>query len=309
MTGIKIISTAKALPKNPVTNDDLARIVDTSDEWIQKRTGMKVRYHVDKDTGLTDLCAKAGKEALEASGLNKDDIGVVVVATLSADYYCPSTACLLQERLGLKNNIIAIDVNAACSGFIFGLETMRGLLLSTGARAGLLIGGEVLSRKLDMNDRGTCVLFGDGAAAAVVGLSDKLYSSITGVQSDEAMIHCRVPDGYISMDGQGTYKFAVATVPGLIRHAVEKANLTLDEIDHFILHQANLRIIESIASKLNQPMDKFFVNIEKYGNTSAASVGLALDDANKAGLLKENEKVLICAFGAGRTYGATIIEW
>ena len=314
MTGLKIISTGKGLPRRAVTNDDLSQVVDTSDEWIRKRTGMQVRCHVDETENSLSLAAAAGREAIEAavaSGqVSREDIKVVLVATLSADNYTPSTACLLQKELGLGTDIIALDINSACSGFVFGMETLRGLLMSTGAKAGLLVGVEVLSRKLDMTDRGTCVLFGDGAAAAVATLDEsKLYRAVTGVQSDWDMIHCQVPDGHITMDGQGTYKFAVATVPGLIKQTVEAAGLDMDEIDCFLMHQANLRIIESIATKLKQPMEKFVVNIEKYGNTSAASVGLAMADANEAGRLKRGDKVLICAFGAGKSYGAVVMEW
>lgn len=310
MTGIRILSTGKCVPSKVVTNDDLSKIVDTSDQWIKQRTGMQIRRHVTDEEGTTFLATNAAKEAIEKSGLAAEDIGVVVVATLSADNFAPSTAALLQKNLGLKKEIIAFDLNAACSGFIFGLETVRGLLMSTKAKAALLVGVESLSKKLDMTDRGTCVLFGDGAAACVITLRENtVYRTITGVQSDDKMITCKVPDGKITMDGQGTYKFAVATVPGLIADTISKAGLTPDDVDYYVLHQANLRIIESIAAKLNQPIEKFVVNIEKYGNTSAASVGLALDEAVKAGTFRSGDKILICAFGAGKTYGATVIEW
>ena len=166
----------------------------------------------------------------------------------------------------------------------------------------------VLSKKMDMTDRSTCVLFGDGAAAAVVQLSDSMYESVIGVDGDEEMIHIKSPDGLIYMDGQGTYKFAVATVPKVVERVVKQAGLTYDDIDHFIFHQANLRIIESIAKKVKQPMDKFVVNIQKYGNTSAASVGLALEEAMAKGEVKPGEKILMCAFGAGRTWGAVVLE-
>ena len=180
--------------------------------------------------------------------------------------------------------------------------------MSRGLKAGLVIGAEVLSKKMDMTDRGTCVLFGDGAAAAVVVPTNGLYSSVIGVDGDEEMIHIKSPNGKIHMDGQGTYKFAVATVPKVIKKVVEDAGLTYDQIDHFVLHQANLRIIESIANKVKQPMNKFIVNIDKYGNTSAASVGLAFDEAMQDGRVKKGDKVLMCAFGAGRTWGAVIFE-
>ena len=308
MTGIRILATGKAVPKREVTNDDMAKIVDTSDEWIKQRTGMSVRHHVSDGENHTMLAEQAARAAIEKSGIDKEDVGVVIVCTVSADYYSPSAACLIQGRLGLKKDIIAFDLGAGCSGFVFGLETLRALMMARNAKYGLIIGAEVLSKKIDMTDRGTCVLFGDGAAAAVVELSDSLYTSVIGVDGDEEMINIKTPNGYIHMDGQGTYKFAVATVPKVIEQVVKAAGLTYDDIDHYVMHQANLRIIESIAKKVKQPMDKFIVNIEKYGNTSAASVGLALDEAFEEGRIKPGDKVLICAFGAGRTWGAVVVE-
>ena len=308
MTGIRILATGKAVPKREVTNDDMAKIVDTSDEWIKQRTDMSVRHHVSDGENHTMLAEQAARAAIERANINKDDIGVVIVCTVSADYYSPSAACLIQGRLGLKKDVIAFDLGAGCSGFVFGLETIRALMMARNEKYGLLIGAEVLSKKMDMTDRGTCVLFGDGAAAAVVELSDKLYTSVIGVDGDEEMINIKTPNGYIHMDGQGTYKFAVATVPKVIEQVVKDAGLTYDDIDYYVMHQANLRIIESIAKKVKQPMDKFIVNIEKYGNTSAASVGLALDEAFEEGRIKPGDKVLICAFGAGRTWGAVVVE-
>ena len=307
MTGIKILSTGSCVPSRVMTNDDLAQIVETSDEWIQKRTGMSERHYVGEGEDMTYLSEMAAREAIERSGIDKSDIGVIIVSTVSGEYYSPSTACLLQSRLGLVHDLVALDVSAGCSGFIFGLETIRALMLARSAKAGLIVGAEVLSKKLDMTDRTTCVLFGDGAAAAVVALDERPYFSEIGVDGDEEMINIKVSDGHIHMDGQGTYKFAVKTVPEVIEKVVEKAGLTYDDIDHYVLHQANLRIIESIAKKVNQPMEKFVVNIEKYGNTSAASVGLALDEAYKTNRIKEGDRTLLCAFGAGRTWGTVII--
>jgi 3-oxoacyl-[acyl-carrier-protein] synthase-3 len=308
MTGIKIIATGAQAPSKKVSNDDLAKIVETSDEWISQRTGMSVRHHVSGEENHTWLAEQAARQAIERAGIDKNQIGVVVVCTVSADYFSPSCACIIQGRLGLSQDIIAMDIGAGCSGFIFGLETIRALMMARENKYGLIIGAEVLSKKMDMTDRGTCVLFGDGAAAAVVALSDTKYTSVIGVDGDEEMINIKSPDGYIHMDGQGTYKFAVATVPKVIEQVVQKAGITYDDIDFFVLHQANLRIIESIAKKVKQPMDKFVVNIEKYGNTSAASVGLALDEALSVGRIRKGDKVLMCAFGAGRTWGAVILE-
>ncbi len=309
MAGIKILATGSFAPEKTVSNDDLAKIVETSDEWIKQRTGMSIRHHVSGEENHTYIAEMAAKSAIEKSGISKDEIGAVIVCTVSADYYSPSAACLIQGRLDLPKDIIAMDISAGCSGFIFGMETIRALMMARNTKYGLLIGAEVLSKKMDMTDRSTCVLFGDGAAAAVVELSDSLYTSVIGVDGDEDLINIKTPNGYIHMDGQATYKFAVGTVPKVIEQVVQKAQLTYDDIDYFVLHQANLRIIESIAKKVKQPMDKFVVNIDKYGNTSAASVGLALDEAVSDGRIKSGDKVLMCAFGAGRTWGAVVVEW
>lgn len=308
MNGIKIISTGHCVPTKIMSNDDYAKIVDTSDEWITQRTGMKERRHIEGDQDQTWLAEMAAREALERSGISKDDIDVVVVCTVSAEYYSPSCACLVQDRLGLKNDIIAFDLSAGCSGFIFGMETIRALMHARNSKAGILIAADVLSKKTDMTDRSTCVLFGDGAGAVVVKPTENMYHSVIGVSGDDKMINIKVPDGYIKMDGQGTYKFAVATVPKVIIKTLADAGLSADDIDHYVMHQANLRIIESIAKKLNQSLDKFVINIDKYGNTSAASVGLALNEAYENGDIKSGEKILLCAFGAGKTWGAIVME-
>ena len=308
MTGLKIISTGHCVPSKVMTNDDYAKIVETSDEWITQRTGMKERRHITGDENQIWLATEAGREAIERAGIDKNDIDVIIVCTVSSEYYSPATACLVQDRLGLKNDMIAFDLSAGCSGFVFGMETIRGLMMARNSKAGLVIAADVLSKKIDMTDRGTCVLFGDGAGAAVVVPSENEYHSVMGVAGNEDMINIKVPNGFIKMDGQGTYKFAVATVPKVIKQALDEAGLNPEDIDHYVLHQANLRIIESIAKKLKQPMDKFIVNIEKYGNTSAASVGLALNEAYESGSIKPGEKLLLCAFGAGKTWGAIIME-
>lgn len=310
MSGIKILSTGKSLPERIVTNDELAGIVDTSDEWIVKRTGMRERRYLKDGETLLEFVSAAAEEALQSSGIQKEEIGVILVATMSADYFCPSMACLLQKSLSLPEDVLALDINAACSGFVYGLVVMQGLLNANGRTAGLLVGAESLSRKLNMEDRGTCVLFGDGAATAVIRREeDASFTSVVGASGDEELIACPVGDGLIRMDGRNTYLFAVETVPLVMKEAADKAGVSLDEIDHFVLHQANLRILESVAKKLGLPMEKFAVNIEKYGNTSGASVGLALHDLASSGELKRGEKIMLCAFGAGRTWGAVVMEW
>lgn len=310
MAGIKILGTGKYIPEKIITNDDWAKLVETSDEWIVQRTGMKERHFAADDETTTSMGGAAAKAAIEDAGIDPNEIGAMIVATVSADNYSPSDACLIQRDLGLRDNMIAFDLSAGCSGFVFGLETMRGLLMSSGCKYGLLIASEILSRKMDKTDRSTCVLFGDGAAAAVVSLDDssEYYSSI-GVHGDDELIKVPTPNGPIFMDGQATYKFAVSSVPKLINDVMDKAGVTPDEIDMFVLHQANLRIIDAVKHRLKQPDEKFFINIEKYGNTSAVSVALAMDEAKKAGKLQRGMKVLLAGFGAGKTYGAVIFEW
>ena len=310
MKGIKILSTGMSVPDRIVTNDDLARIVDTSDEWISQRTGMKERHYLRDDETLLQLVTKATEQAIGAAGIDKNDVGVILVATLSADYFSPSMACLLQRELDLPQDVLAMDINAACSGFVFGLITMQALLASTGKEIGILVGAEALSKKLNMEDRGTCILFGDGAAAAVVKAEEgALFASVYGAMGDDAMICCPLSDGYVHMDGKGTYLFAVEKVPQVMTQAAERAGVSIDDIDHFVLHQANMRILESVAKKLSIPMEKVVVNIEKYGNTSGASVGLALHDLAESGNLKRGDKVMLCAFGAGKTWGAVVLNW
>lgn len=312
MKGLKIIATGGFAPEKIVTNDDLSKIVETSDEWISVRTGMKRRHFCDGEEGNVYMATNAAAQALERAGIDKTEIGAIVVATFSGDYFVPSTACLVQKELELGDDMICFDLNAACSGFLFGLETVRGLLLQSSKKYALLIASEVVSKKLDMTDRGTCILFGDGAGAVVLTLDENAsYTSIMGSHGDAEMISC--PSGEdtnrkIFMDGQGTYKFAVRTVPGLLKDTIEKANLEVSDIDGFILHQANIRIIDSVAKTLKVPKEKFFVNIEEYGNTSAASVALALNEAMEQGWLKDKKKLLLAGFGAGKTWGAVVLE-
>lgn len=313
MKGLHIVATGRYAPEKIVTNDDLSQIVDTSDEWIYTRTGMKKRHFCSGEEGNVFMASEAAKQALEKAGIDPEQIGALVVATFSGDYFVPSTACLVQKQLELPDDMICFDLNAACSGFVFGMETVRGLLLQSEKRYAILIGSEVISKKLDMSDRGTCILFGDGAGAVILELDEnREYTSIMGCHGDEQVIYCESGEDTsrkVHMDGQTTYKFAVSTVPSLIKRTVEKAGLTLDDMDYFVCHQANVRIIDAIARTLKQPREKFFVNIEEYANTSAASVAIALSDLDDSGLCKPGQKVLLAGFGAGKTWGAIVIDW
>ena len=312
MDGLRIISTGHYAPDRVVTNDDLSKIVDTSDEWITERTGIKRRHFCNDDEGNVSMAVKAATVALEKVDIDISEIGCLAVSTSSGDYLVPSAACQVQEKLGMSDDAICFDLNAACSGFVFGMETIRGLLLQSDKKYGLLIGSECISRRLDMQDRGTCILFGDGAGAVLFTLdAEKGYTSVFGCHGDLEVIN--VPNdanepGRVHMAGQATYKFAVSTVPKLIKKVVLKAGIEFEDIDAYICHQANARILDAVAKHLKQPREKFFFDLDEYGNTSAASVAIALSDAIDKGFVKPGQKILLCGFGAGKTWGAIIID-
>lgn len=318
----RICGTGSALPKREVTNDDLSRIMDTSDEWIKSRTGIGSRHLAVEET-LVSLAANAAKGALEEANVLPKDLDMILAATLSADNVLPTLSCELQRELG-ASNAVAFDINAACSGFLFALQTADVYIRSGQYKKILVVGGEILSKLMDWNDRSTCVLFGDGAGAAVV-MPDETSGILSSVQGSDGarggVLSCPGRKNnnpyvtndaglsFVSMDGQEVYKFAVRTVPKAIMEAVEKAGLTMEEIDLFILHQANIRIIESVAKRLKVPMEKFPTNLERCGNISAGSVPVLLDDANQKGMLKRGDRIVLAGFGAGLTWGASVMTW
>ena len=311
MSGIKIRGTGRFAPAKIVTNDDLAKIVDTSDEWITTRTGIQTRHHCTTETH-TDMCVNAARQALESAGISPEDIGACVVATFSSDYLSPSAACMVQRGLGLPHDAVCFDLNAACSGFLFAIHTMECLLAQAPRKYGLVIGAEMLSRFINWEDRGTCVLFGDGAGAAVVTLADSPYACTLGARGDAEAIFIEGPGPerpYIHMDGQKVFRFAVEAVPHCIHVLLEETGLGLEDIDWFVPHQANKRIIDHVAKKLKVPNEKFYQNMMRYGNTSAASIPIALDEMAEQGLLKKGQKVLCVGFGAGLTWGGALLEW
>lgn len=323
---IKIMGTGSALPALRITNDDLSKIMDTSDEWISSRTGIKARHLAVEET-TTSLTADAAVRALKEANIKAEDIDIIIAATISPDKVFPGLACEVQSAIGAKN-AVAFDISAACAGFIFSLHTAA-MYLQTGTyKHALVIGAEVLSKMMNWNDRSTCVLFGDGAGAAVVGVddADDAQSSILGMvqYSDGAQGNVLTCDNryvnhpykknstaisYACMNGQEVYKFAVRTVPDAIMQAVEKAGWTISDVDHFILHQANYRIIEAVAKRLKQDIEKFPTNIAETGNISAATVPILLDKVNKEGMIKRGEKIILAGFGAGLTWGATALIW
>ena len=308
--GLRIVGTGHYAPSKIVTNDDLSKIVDTNDEWISTRTGIKQRHFIT-DEKNQDMAMAAAKMAIENAGIDKKDIGVCIVATIRPDNLTPSVACMVQKNLDLPNDIPCFDINAACSGFMYGVQIARGLLIQSGKKYGLVIGSETLSKVLDMTDRGTCILFGDGAGAAIIELADNKYYSVLGTMGDDEVLVCPNEDGkrYVNMLGGDVFKFAVSTVPKTIFELLDKAGLTADDIDLFICHQANKRIIDSVAKKVKQDLSKFYINVNEYGNTSSASIPIVLSEMNQKGMFKPGMKTICVGFGGGLTWGGAYIEW
>lgn len=318
---IRIMGTGSYLPENIVTNDDLAKIMDTSDEWIASRTGIRTRHLVKEET-TAQMSAEAAKQALKEAGLKAEDLDLIIVGTLSGDYVTPSTACEVQAIIG-ADKAVAFDVNAACSGFMFAMNTAYAFIQSGIYRNALIIGAETLSKLMDWNDRSTCVLFGDGAGAAVVTADDKgLMGFVQGSDGAKGMVlACKnrlnnnpliknpVEPDYVFMDGQEVYKFAVSKVPASIHEVLEKAGLEVSDIKYFLLHQANIRIIQSVAKRLKADISKFPTTLEHCGNISAGSVPILLDEVNKKGMLERGDKLVMAGFGAGLTWSASVIEW
>ncbi|WP_143322182.1 beta-ketoacyl-ACP synthase III [Clostridium sp. HBUAS56010] len=318
----KIIGTGSSVPERVVTNDDLAKIVETNDEWIRTRTGIRERRIASEESGTSHMAEIAAREAIKQAGISAEDLDIIVLATSSADYCFPSGACEVQAAIGAKN-AVAFDISAACSGFIFGLNTVHSFFKAGIYKTGLVIGADTLSKLIDWKDRGTCVLFGDGAGAAVVRAEETgLIHMVMGsdgsrgsalecrARTTESFLTQKEPElGYMTMDGQEVFKFAVKTVPEAIKKVLSESGTPIDEIKYFILHQANYRIFESIAKRLKIPMEKFPTNLDRFGNTSAATVPILLDEMNREGKLEPGDKVILAGFGAGLTWGATLLEW
>lgn len=321
MTTIRIVGTGSCLPKQVVTNDDLSKIMDTSDEWISSRTGIRERHLVINET-TAEMSAEAAKQALLEAGMKAEELDLIILGTVSGDHVTPSTACEVQSKIGAVN-AVAFDINAACSGFMFAMNTAYAYIQSRIYQNALIIGAETLSKIMDWTDRSTCVLFGDGAGAAVVKADEK--GLIRFVQNSDGakgmVLACQnrlnnnplVENSkdlhYVDMDGQEVYKFAVSTVPASINQVLEEAGLTVSDIKYFLLHQANMRIIQSVAKRLKADLDKFPTTLEHYANTSAASVPILLDEVNKKGLLQKGDKLVLAGFGGGLTWSAALLEW
>ncbi len=314
MNAIKLLGTGRHVPSRCLTNDDLSRMVDTSDQWIRERTGIVTRYLCGDGEGNTSSALAAAKTAMERAGVGPEDIGVCVAATFTPDHATPSLACELHQLLGFAETTPAFDVNAACTGFLHALETARCLLAAGHLQApcALVVGSEALSRITDFTDRSTCVLFGDGAAAAVIRLTDDApYACVLGARGDTQILRsggAGETDRFIHMDGQAVFRFAVDAVPKCIDAVLSQAGMTLDQVDHVICHQANSRIIDYVVRKLKAPPEKFYKNMDRYGNTSAASIPIALDELLEKGLARQGQIALCVGFGAGLTWGGALLK-
>jgi len=323
--GIKILGTGSSVPNFEVPNDEFSKFIETDDTWITERTGIKTRRFVSEGESSLTLCIDACEKAIAQAGVSKEDIGLVIVGTCTADYITPSMACLLQGHMELPEKIMAFDLNAACSGFVYSLNAARLLLKSMPNKYALVVGVEVLSRVLDYTDRGSCILFGDGAGAAVVRLSDESpfvfdSGSIGGAESLNIPMAYQIDNPFtkkagdthaqvVNINGNDVYRFVQDAFPKSALEVFEKAQIAPSEIDHYVCHQANLRILVASAKRLGVPLDKFFVNIDKYGNTSAASVAIALDELTKSGKLIRGQKIMLAGFGGGLTYGTAYMIW
>lgn len=307
MQGIKIVATGRALPQKVVTNDDLSRLVDTSDEWISTRTGIEQRYFCEEET-CQSLAILAAKRAVEKAEIDKKQIGLVIVATATGDHVFPSVACMVQNTLGLETEVMAFDLSAACSGFLYGLGVCRSVLSGQDKKYALLIGSEQMSRILDMEDRSTCVLFGDGAAAAVLTLEEnEFYQKAWSDGNDEAL-SCKgvgYKNQHLLMEGSKVFKFAVKAIAQGIDEILEKAGKNMEDIDYVVCHQANERIIDHVSRKYEGV--EFYKNMDRYANTSAASIPIALDEMYEKGMLKEGMQIICVGFGAGFTWSSALL--
>lgn len=321
----KITGTGSFSPEKVMTNYDFEQIVETSDEWIRTRTGIVERRIADPDIASSDMAYEASLKALEVANTSPEHIDGIIVGTITPDYFFPSTGCILQSKLGAVN-AYAFDLLAGCSGFLYALHVADSLIRSGSAKTLLVVGAETLSRIIDYEDRSTCILFGDGAGAAVLKSSDDpgvlssclstngdqwelLYMPGGGSKIPASVESVKNKEHFLKMKGNDVFKVAVKSLENASLEAIRKADLTPDDIDYFIPHQANFRILEAVRKRLNLPEEKVFSNVDRYGNTSSASVPIALDEAVRNGDIKPGSIVLFAAFGAGFTWGASVVRF
>ena len=322
---VSIIGTGTYVPEKVLTNRDLEQVVETTDEWIYSRTGMRERHIAADDQATSDLAAEAAKKALADAGIAADEIDLIIVATLSPDMFFPSTACFVQHKIGAKN-AFCYDLGAACSGFLYAMDAAKNQIASGAIQTALVIGAEKMSTFIDWNDRSTCILFGDGAGAAVLraggagrgvmesvmgsdgSLADLLWTP--GGGSRNPMTHEMLDQGqqYLKMQGREVFKHAVVRMGDTVLAALAKNGVTVDEVKCFIPHQANIRIIDAISRRLGVA-DRMYTNVDKYANTSSAALAIALDEAVKDGTIVKGDLVVLTVFGGGFTWGANVLEW
>ena len=323
--GTVVLGTGSCLPERVLTNVELESIVDTSADWIQSRTGIESRHIGGTGEKTYQLSTKAAQKALAAAGVSAEELGLIVVGTISSHMLMPSTACFVQKELGAKN-AFAYDLNAACSGFLYGLDLADKYIQADHSMKILVIGAETLSSRLNWQDRNTCILFGDGAGAAVFGYDDSDRGVIgSNMHSDGSLwdlLCMHAPEScnpdltvegntgsYIKMEGREVFKHAVRAMEDAVSTLLEREQISKESLSLVIPHQANMRILNKLIDRLGVPRSKVFINVSKYGNTSAASIPIALDEANSSGLIAKGDTILFCSFGGGFTWGATLIKW
>lgn len=304
----KIIGTGSYVPSNFMDNFDLSNLVDTNDAWIQERTGI-IRRHISTDDTTISMASKAAVQAIKNAGISPNDIDLILVATMSPQSVLPCTACEVQKSIQVEH-ATCFDLNAACSGFLYAYNTAQAYIASEVYKTVLVIGTETLSNLVDWKDRGTCILFGDGAGAVVLSATENgLFSTVT--HSDGQKKNALTCDlgSVIKMNGQEIFKFAVKQIPICIQELLEKNHLSISDITYFVLHQANKRIIEAVAKRLQVDLEHFPMNLQEYGNTSSASIPILLHEMNEKNMLHRGDKIIMAGFGAGLTWGATLLEW
>lgn len=316
-----IIGTGSFLPQTIIDNNELAKMVKTNDEWIREHTGIVERHIAELET-TSEMATEAALAAIDNAGIDPKDIDLIILATLSPERATPSMSCIVQDKIG-ASNATCFDLNAACSGFVYALQTADAYIRSGFAKTALIIGAETLSKMVDWTDRSTCILFADGAGAAIVTERENgILSSVTRSDGSKGMsLKCKERSTrnflnkktedkhYIRMIGPDIFKFAVRKVPACIDLLLERADVKKEEVTYFVLHQANSRILESVARKMDVPIDKFPMNVEHCGNTSSASIPILLDEMNRDGMLQSGDLIVLCGFGGGLTWGAQLLRW
>ena len=326
MSGI-ICGTGSYVPPYSMDNNDIAKLVETSDEWIRERTGV-VRRHIIQEETTVSMAARAGQSALENAGIKPEEVDLILVSTISSNVILPCAACEVQRELGAVN-ATCFDLNAACTGFLLGYNTAAAYLAAGVYQTALVIGSESLSNLTNWKDRSTCILFGDGAGAAVIqrgegrhylpvthsngakggALTCKSRHDHNGLTRHQEVETLADPEYFMQMDGQAVFKFAVRSVPQAVEEVLEANRVKKEEISCYILHQANRRIVEAVAKRLGEPLEKFPMNLQEYGNTSSASIPILLDEQNRSGKLKKGDRIVLAGFGAGLSWGASILDW